>query len=52
MPTLKEMVDGHLDYYLRVFEKAVKLRQYCAITGAMRWPNSQEATIHLRLPYI
>lgn len=41
----KDLVKQELDNFVAHLEFVVHLRGFCAATGAMRWPWSQEAPI-------
>lgn len=43
----KDLVKQELDNFVAHLEFVVHLRGFCAATGAMRWPWSQEAPIEV-----
>jgi hypothetical protein len=43
--SFKQFVDEHFKVVLLRMQQIVECRQYLAVSGAMRWPESQEAPI-------
>lgn len=44
-PSFTQFVDEHLKVALLRMQQIVECRQWMAMSGAMRWPESQEALI-------